>query len=124
MPPDAGNGPENAGLPLARLLWHLPAAPLVALVEALLLERRILMVAQERDTVSAAVHAAGALLYPLRWQHIFLPLLPLALRVRPRARSTRHACMHACRAAHAAATAALQPTGCTPAGIKAVQQGS
>ena len=38
--------------------------------------------AQERDTVSAAVHAAGALLYPLRWQHIYLPLLPLALKVR------------------------------------------
>ena len=38
--------------------------------------------AQERDTVSAAVHAAGALLYPLRWQHIYLPLLPLALKAR------------------------------------------
>lgn len=81
MPPDAGNGPANAGLPLARLLWHLPAGPLVALIEALLLERRILFVGRERDTVSAAVHAAGALLWPLRWQHIYLPLLPLALRV-------------------------------------------
>lgn len=46
VPPEAGNGPENAGLPLACLLWHLPAGPLVALVEALLLERRVLMVAQ------------------------------------------------------------------------------
>ena len=45
-------------------------------------ERRVLMVAQERDTVSAAVHAAAALLHPLRWQHIYLPLLPLALKVR------------------------------------------
>lgn len=43
-------------------------------------ERRVLMVAQERDTVSAAVHAAAALLHPLRWQHIYLPLLPLALK--------------------------------------------
>ena len=46
VPPEAGNGAENAGLPLACLLWHLPARPLVALVEALLLERRVLMVAQ------------------------------------------------------------------------------
>lgn len=46
-------------------------------------ERRILMVAQERDTVSMAVHAAAALLWPLRWQHIYLPLLPLALKVQP-----------------------------------------
>ncbi len=44
-------------------------------------ERRILMVAQERDTVSAAVHAAAALIHPLRWQQIYLPLLPLALKV-------------------------------------------
>ncbi|BDA43641.1 probable DENN domain-containing protein 1C at N-terminal half [Coccomyxa sp. Obi] len=80
VPPDAGNGAENAGLPLARLLWHLPPPALVSLIEALLLERRILMVAQERDTVSAAVHAAAALLHPLRWQHIYLPLLPLALK--------------------------------------------
>jgi len=46
-------------------------------------ERRILMVAQERDTVSMAVHAAAALLWPLRWQQIYLPLLPLALKVLP-----------------------------------------
>ncbi|EIE19512.1 hypothetical protein COCSUDRAFT_83563 [Coccomyxa subellipsoidea C-169] len=80
VPPDAGNGAENAGLPLARLLWHLSPSALVGLIEALLLERRVLMVAQERDTVSAAVHAAAALLHPLKWQHIYLPLLPLALK--------------------------------------------
>ena len=51
MPPEAGNGAENAGLPLACLLWHLPAGPLVALVEALLLERRVLMVAQVSSEV-------------------------------------------------------------------------
>ena len=76
-----GNGPANAGLPLARLLWHLPARAMVSLTEALLLERRILMVAQDKDTVSAAVHGAAALLYPFSWQHIYLPLLPLALKV-------------------------------------------
>ncbi len=37
MPPDAGNGAEHAGLPLARLLWHLPPPALVSLIEALLL---------------------------------------------------------------------------------------
>lgn len=52
------------------------------LSESWVQERRVLMVAQERDTVSAAVHAAAALLHPLKWQHIYLPLLPLALKVR------------------------------------------
>ena len=81
VPPALGNGRANAGLPLARLLWHLPAWELVSLIEALLLERRILMVAQDKDTVSAAVHGAAAILYPFQWQHIYLPLLPLALKV-------------------------------------------
>ena len=81
IPPDTGNGSWNAGTPLARLFWHLPSASLMALLQALLLERRILMVAQEMDTLSAAVHAAAALLYPFRWQHIYLPLLPHKLKV-------------------------------------------
>ena len=81
VPPALGNGTGNAGLPLARLLWHLPARAMVSLIEALLLERRILMVAQDKDTVSTAVHSAAAMLYPFSWQHIYLPLLPLALKV-------------------------------------------
>lgn len=68
-------------MPLARLLWHVPVQGLMTLLAALLLERRVILVAKERDTVSAAVHAAAALLYPFRWQHIYLPLLPIALKV-------------------------------------------
>lgn len=83
IPPDTGNGSWNAGIPLARLFWHLPSAPLMALIQALLLERRVVMVAQERDTLSAGLHAAAALLYPFRWQHIYLPYLPHSLKVRP-----------------------------------------
>jgi hypothetical protein len=37
VPADAGNGHAHAGLPLARVLWHLPAPVLVSLIEALLL---------------------------------------------------------------------------------------
>lgn len=82
IPPDFGNGSWNAGIPLARLLWHVPVQGLMTLLAALLLERRVILVAQDRDKVSAAVHAAAALLYPFRWQHIYLPLLPIALKVR------------------------------------------
>lgn len=80
VPPDLGNGPANAGVSLARLLWFLTPRQAVTLVASLLLERRVILVARDADTVSAAVHAANALLHPFRWQHIFLPLLPLALK--------------------------------------------
>ena len=54
--------------------------------QALLLERRILMLATDSDRVSAAVHAAAALIFPFRWHHIYLPLLPHALQVPPTGR--------------------------------------
>ena len=81
VPPDLGNGAASSGVSLARLLWFLTPRQAVTLVASLLLERRIILVARDADTVSAAVHAANALLYPFSWQHIYLPLLPLALKV-------------------------------------------
>lgn len=80
VPPELGTGPANAGISLARLLFYLTPRGATSLVASLLLERRVLLVSRSADTVSAAVHAAAALLHPLRWQHIFLPLLPLGLR--------------------------------------------
>ncbi len=66
MPPDCGNGRWNCGLSLARLLWHVPVPALVTLVASMLLERRIIFVGQSRDTVTAVVQAAAALLYPFQ----------------------------------------------------------
>lgn len=56
----------GAGVSLARLLWHVPVPAMVTLIASLLLERRVLVVGQSRDMVSAAVCAAQALLHPFR----------------------------------------------------------
>lgn len=66
IPPDCGNGYNNAGVSLARLLWHVPVPAMVTLVASLLMERRVILVGQSRDMVSAAVCAANALLYPFK----------------------------------------------------------
>ncbi|GIL47652.1 hypothetical protein Vafri_4419 [Volvox africanus] len=76
VPPDCGNGKDNSGIPLARLLFHVPVEGMLTLVASLLLERRIVFVARSRDTVTAAVQAAQALIYPFKWHHIYLPILP------------------------------------------------
>ncbi|GLC43834.1 hypothetical protein PLESTB_000913400 [Pleodorina starrii] len=76
VPPDCGNGKANSGISLARLLFHVPVDGMLTLVASLLLERRIVFVARSRDTVTAAVQAAQALIYPFKWHHICLPLLP------------------------------------------------
>eukprot|EP00891_Asterochloris_glomerata_P004797 jgi/Astpho2/4797/Aster-00342 len=81
VPPDSGNGSWNAGIALAPLLYYFPQMDaLLSLLAAMLLERRIIVVASDRERVTSAVHAAAAMLYPFRWQHIYLPLLPTALR--------------------------------------------
>lgn len=66
VPPDCGNGKENCGVPLARLLWHVPVSAMVTLIASMLLERRIIIVGQSHDTVTAAVQAASAMLYPFK----------------------------------------------------------
>lgn len=80
IPPDLGLGPENAGISAARLLYHLPPRVTLTLISSLLLERRIIMTSSAEDKVSAAVHAAAAIIYPFKWHHIYLPLLPLSLK--------------------------------------------
>eukprot|EP00775_Hariotina_reticulata_P011069 gene11069-11225_t len=80
VPPDCGNGVSNAGISLAKLLWHVPVPAMLTLIASLLRERRVLVVGQSRDIVSAAVSAAAALIYPFKWHHIYLPLLPRSLK--------------------------------------------
>jgi hypothetical protein len=67
VPIDCGNGRWNCGVSLARLLWGVPPSCIVSLLAAMLLERRIVLVSSQRDTVTAAVQAAAALLYPFRY---------------------------------------------------------
>jgi len=80
VPPDSGNGKLNRGISLARLLWHVPVSAMMTLVASMLLERRIVIVGQSADTVTAAVQAASALLYPFKWHHIYLSLMPMDLK--------------------------------------------
>lgn len=56
-----------------------PFQTLVALLAALLLERRIIFVSKSLQTLSDCCNAAMSLIYPLEWQHVFIPILPRRL---------------------------------------------
>lgn len=43
---------------------------------SMLHERRILITSKKLSRLSACVQAANALIYPMHWQHIFIPVLP------------------------------------------------
>jgi len=79
LPGDVGNGRWNDGVHLASILNVLSPSVVLDLLSALLMERRCLFVASSVSLLSLTVHAVAALIYPFRWQHIFLPIVPHGL---------------------------------------------
>ncbi|KAL6110378.1 dennd1c [Pungitius sinensis] len=66
--------PENRNL--TELIVAVDVGNLLHLYASMLFERRILIFSSKLSTLTACVHALSALLYPMYWQHIFIPVLP------------------------------------------------
>lgn len=49
---------------------------MLQLYGSMLHERRIIITSSKLSTLTACVHGAAALLFPMFWQHIFIPVLP------------------------------------------------
>ncbi|XP_072199593.1 DENN domain-containing protein 1B isoform X2 [Excalfactoria chinensis] len=49
---------------------------MLQLYASMLHERRIIITSSKLSTLTACVHASAALLYPMYWQHIYIPVLP------------------------------------------------
>ncbi|XP_042533193.1 DENN domain-containing protein 2A [Dipodomys spectabilis] len=52
---------------------------LVCVFASLLLERRVIFIADKLSTLSKCCHAMVALIYPFSWQHTYIPVLPPAM---------------------------------------------
>ncbi|XP_052336162.1 DENN domain-containing protein 1B-like isoform X6 [Oncorhynchus keta] len=46
------------------------------LYASMLHERRIIITSSKLSTLTACVHASAAMLFPMNWQHIYIPVLP------------------------------------------------
>ena len=64
---------------LCTLLLHLSPSHIALLLNVLLCETSVLLVSSSLSIVSPCCEALSALLWPLRWPYIFIPLLPAAL---------------------------------------------
>ncbi|XP_043818687.1 DENN domain-containing protein 1B isoform X1 [Dromiciops gliroides] len=49
---------------------------MLQLYASMLHERRIIITASKLSTLTACLHGSAALLYPMYWQHIYIPVLP------------------------------------------------
>ncbi|KAK6191595.1 hypothetical protein SNE40_003242 [Patella caerulea] len=61
------------------LLPYLGTDKLIKVFSSLLLERRIILCSNNLSCLTQAIHAIVALLYPFHWQHIYIPILPVAM---------------------------------------------
>ncbi|KAK5926841.1 hypothetical protein CgunFtcFv8_022379 [Champsocephalus gunnari] len=66
--------PENRNL--TEMIVAVDVGNLLQLYASMLFERRILIFASKLSTLTSCVHALSAVLYPMYWQHIFIPVLP------------------------------------------------
>lgn len=53
---------------------------MIDIFAALLAERRIIFISNNLDKLSSCLQASCSLLFPMFWQHIYIPLLPLKLK--------------------------------------------
>ncbi|XP_052587564.1 DENN domain-containing protein 2C [Peromyscus californicus insignis] len=86
--PGAGDGSVELCRPLDSRLEHvdfeclfkcLSVCRLIRVWASLLLERRVIFVANSLSTLSKCGHAVVATLYPFTWQHTYIPVLPVSM---------------------------------------------
>nr|XP_046253859.1 DENN domain-containing protein 2C isoform X2 [Scatophagus argus] len=61
------------------LLQCLSVTKLLQVFASILLERRVIFIADKLSVLSRCAHAVLALLYPFTWQHTFVPVLPASM---------------------------------------------
>lgn len=66
--------PESRNL--TELIVAVDVGNLLQLYASMLFERRILICCSKLSTLTACVHACSSMLFPMYWQHIFIPVLP------------------------------------------------
>ncbi|XP_007885745.2 suppression of tumorigenicity 5 protein isoform X1 [Callorhinchus milii] len=86
--PGAGNEVIELRRPMDSRLEHvdfdclfscLSVRQVIRIFASLLLERRVIFIADKLSTLSSCAHAVVALLYPFSWQHTFIPVLPASM---------------------------------------------
>lgn len=53
---------------------------MIGVFAAMLAERRIIFTSNRLDKISSCIQAANTFLYPMVWQHIFIPILPMKMK--------------------------------------------
>lgn len=66
-------------LPLGALLHSLPPPSLLRLFQSAMLEHKMVLVSKHLSKLTAAAEALTSFLWPMRWQGVYIPLLPAVM---------------------------------------------
>lgn len=58
----------------------LPLQSIISIFEAILLEKKIIFVSQSKTVLGYAVEAFLSFIFPFRWEHVIIPILPSTLK--------------------------------------------
>lgn len=58
----------------------LPLQCIISIFEAVLLEKKIIFVSQSRTILGFAIEAFLSFVFPFRWEHVLIPILPAPLK--------------------------------------------
>jgi hypothetical protein len=68
-----------ASFPLTDIFECLQLDNFLTLFCAVLAERQVVLVSSQYSLLTSCAEAVNSLLYPLRWSHVYIPILPRAL---------------------------------------------
>ncbi|XP_059613335.1 DENN domain-containing protein 1A [Phlebotomus argentipes] len=70
--------PENHNMNMYYNFVH--PESMIEIFAAMLTERRIIFMSRQLDALTSCVQAAKDFIYPMIWQHLFIPILPLKMK--------------------------------------------
>ena len=68
-----------ASFPMDSLFECLDTNHVMALFSAVLAERQIVFISSQYSLLTSCAEIVTSLMYPLRWSHVYIPILPRAL---------------------------------------------
>ncbi|XP_055455825.1 DENN domain-containing protein 1A isoform X2 [Psammomys obesus] len=74
--PDPGEAVHLSVRNLTEYFVAVDVNNMLHLYASMLYERRILIICSKLSTLTACIHGSAAMLYPMYWQHVYIPVLP------------------------------------------------
>lgn len=58
----------------------MPLQAIISIFEAILLEKKIIFVSQSKTILGFAIEGFLSFVFPFRWEHVLIPILPSTLK--------------------------------------------